>query len=125
MHELSIAQSIVDAVAERMGDERVTRVLLEVGTLSGVVVDSVSFCFDLVAEGTTVEGALLDVRRTHGHARCRRCDREFDVDDPILLCPGCDSADVEVLAGQELRIVSVEVSSACARPAVAPTPKPG
>ena len=37
MHELSITQSVVDAVTRRMGDARVRRVRLEVGRLSGLV----------------------------------------------------------------------------------------
>jgi hydrogenase nickel incorporation protein HypA/HybF len=126
VHELSIAQSIVDAVVEKMGDQRVTSVRVEIGKLSGVVADSVLFCFDLVADGTVVAGARLDIVQPSGTARCRDCAREFEVNDPIVLCPGCDSAYVDVLSGRELRIRSVEVSTACAPPVGAPTtPEPG
>ncbi|SDM82201.1 hydrogenase maturation nickel metallochaperone HypA [Allokutzneria albata] len=121
MHELSITQSIVEAIVERMGGTRISAVRLEIGKLSGVLVDSVRFCFDLVAEGTTVQGARLVIDEPAGGARCRDCTEEFDVEDPIVLCPACGSADAEVLSGRELRIKSVEVSSACAPPAGAPT----
>jgi hydrogenase nickel incorporation protein HypA/HybF len=121
MHELSLTQAVVDAIAERMGDARVTSVRLEIGRLSGVVVDSIRFCFDLVAEGTTLHGARLEVDEPSGQARCRACDLEFTVDDPIVLCPACDSANVAVLSGCELRIISVEVEAACAEPAAART----
>ena len=53
MHELSITQSVVDAVTRRMGDARVRRVRLEVGRLSGRVPDAVQFCFEVLAAGTT------------------------------------------------------------------------
>ncbi|HEX3789637.1 MAG TPA: hydrogenase maturation nickel metallochaperone HypA [Pseudonocardiaceae bacterium] len=121
MHELSIAQSIVDAVVERLGEAEVTCVRVEIGRLSGVVADSVLFCFDLVAEGTPVQGARLEISEPGGRGRCRDCGREFDVADPIVLCPGCDSADVDVLSGRDLRIKSVEVKTACAPPAVVAT----
>jgi len=121
MHELSITQSVVEAVADRVGERRVTVVRLSIGRLSGVVVDSVRFCFDLVAEGTVIEGAVLEVDEPTGHCRCRDCAAEFDVDDPIVLCPRCGSADVDVQSGRDLRIVSVEVTTACATPAAAPT----
>jgi hydrogenase nickel incorporation protein HypA/HybF len=124
MHELAITQSVVEAVVERVGERRVTRVRLSIGRLSGVVVDSVRFCFDLVAEGTTLEGAELAVDEPTGHCRCVDCTAEFDVDDPIVLCPRCGSADVDVQSGRDLRIVSVEVSTACATPAAAPTAAP-
>ena len=95
---------------------------LEIGKLSGVMVDSVRFCFDLVAEGTHGAGRPAGGRRARRRrARCRDCAEEFDVDDPIVLCPACGSADVDVLSGRELRIKSVEVSTACAPPAAAPT----
>jgi hydrogenase nickel incorporation protein HypA/HybF len=44
-----------------------------------------------------------------GAARCRTCAKEFELHDLILLCP-CGSADVEVLAGRDLKILSMEVS---------------
>lgn len=109
MHELAITQSVVDAVAERFGDSRVLAVRLAIGKLSGVLPDAVRFCFDLVAEGTPVAGARLDIDEPSGRGACRRCGREFDIDQPILLCP-CGSADVELISGGELRISSVEVA---------------
>jgi hydrogenase nickel incorporation protein HypA/HybF len=121
MHELSLTQSMVDAIVERMGDARITRVRLEIGKLSGVVVDSIRFCFDLVAAGTAVEGAALEVEEPSGSCRCRDCSERFTVDDPIVLCPRCDGANVEVLSGRDIRIRSVEVMGECAPPVAAPT----
>ncbi|MDT7729718.1 MAG: hydrogenase nickel incorporation protein HypA/HybF [Actinomycetota bacterium] len=108
MHELSITQSVIDAVVEKMDGATVKSVRLEIGKLSGVVPDSVRFCFDVICAGTMLEGARLDIDETPGRARCRDCDEEFPLNDMIMLCP-CGSANVEVLAGQQLRIKSVEV----------------
>lgn len=108
MHELGITQSVVDAVRERMGDAKVVRLRLEIGRLSGLVPDSVRFCFDLVAQGTCLEGAALEIVEPSGHGRCRRCQAEMEVDDLLSLC-SCGSADLEVVGGQELRIREVEV----------------
>jgi hydrogenase nickel incorporation protein HypA/HybF len=108
MHELSITQSVVDAVVERLPDTRIAGVRLEIGKLSGIVADSVRFCFELVVAGTALEGARLDIDEPGGRGRCVDCGTEFEVADQFLLCP-CGSANVEVLAGQQLRIRSVEV----------------
>jgi hydrogenase nickel incorporation protein HypA/HybF len=108
MHELSITQSVIDAVVEKMDGATVKSVRLEIGKLSGVVPDSVRFCFDVICAGTLLEGARLDIDETPGRARCRDCDGEFPLNDMIMLCP-CGSANVQVLAGQQLRIKSVEV----------------
>ena len=109
MHELAITQSLVDAIVEQLGSARVTAVNVRIGKVSGVVPDAVRFCFDLVAEGTPVEGARLEITEPAGRARCRRCAAEFGVDDLILLC-SCGSADVELLCGHELTLSSVEVA---------------
>jgi hydrogenase nickel incorporation protein HypA/HybF len=108
MHELAITQSIVDQVAERMAGRRVTEVALEIGPLSGVVADSVRFCFDLVTVGTPLEGALLRIGEPAGRAHCSECDTHFGVRDLLLLCP-CGSADVRIVSGDELLIKSVKV----------------
>ena len=108
MHELAVTQSVVDTVTARTGDARVTTVRLEIGRLSGVVPDAIRMCFELVAAGTPLEGAALEISEPLGHARCRTCGTAFDTDDPILLC-GCGSADVEVSGGDQLRITTVEV----------------
>jgi hydrogenase nickel incorporation protein HypA/HybF len=108
VHEMAITQSVVDAVVSRMGDAQVRRICLEIGKLSGVVADSVRFCFDLVTEGTTLEGAALDIVQPSGRARCGDCGAEFPLDDLLVLCE-CGSANRELLTGAELRIREVEV----------------
>lgn len=61
MHELSVAQAVVDEIVAKLGAQVVTAVRLAVGRQSGVVVDSVRFCFDLVTEDTSLAGAELVV----------------------------------------------------------------
>lgn len=108
MHEMSITQSIVDAIVEH-AEGTVTAVRLQVGKLSGVLPDAVRFCFDVAAVGTVAEGARLEITEPAGRARCRLCAAKFELDDPIVLC-ACGSADVEVFSGRELVIQSLEVA---------------
>jgi|SRR5579875_1928751 hydrogenase nickel incorporation protein HypA/HybF len=110
MHELAITQSVVDQISERLGGARVTRVALEVGRLCGVVCDSVRFCFDVCTQGTALGGARLEIIQIDGRARCRDCGASFAVDDLLTLCR-CGSADLELLAGQELKIREVEIAN--------------
>jgi hydrogenase nickel incorporation protein HypA/HybF len=74
-----------------------------------VVPDSIRFCFDLAAEGTGLAGARLEITEPPARCRCRTCGAEFRPGTPIAACP-CGSADVAVLAGEELKIVSVQVA---------------
>ncbi len=109
MHEMAITQSVVDAVCEHAAGRRVHSIKLEIGALCAVVPDSMQFCFELATEGTVADGARLDLDVQPGVAHCRTCGREFQLADLILLCP-CGSADVEVLAGRDMKILSMEVS---------------
>ena len=109
MHELAVAESVVESVLARTGDGHVTTVRVQVGRLSGVVSDALLFCWDLAATGTPLEGATLRIDAPSGRAHCRGCESDFAVDDLILLC-ACGSADVEVVAGRELQVLSVEVA---------------
>lgn len=108
MHELAITQGVVDTVVERI-DRPVTGVRLEIGRLSGVLPDSVRFCFELVCAGTPLEGAWLEIVEPTGRARCNACDLEFEPEDLMVMCP-CGSLDVTLLAGRELKIIAVEVA---------------
>jgi hydrogenase nickel incorporation protein HypA/HybF len=109
MHELAITESVVEDVAERLSGSRVTRVVLEIGALSGVVPDAIRFCFDVCAQGTPLQGASLDILAIPARARCSVCQNEFEIEDGIGLCP-CGSADLVFLSGRELRIKAVEVA---------------
>lgn len=108
MHELAITESVVASIRDRVGDRPVTRVRLQIGRLSGVVVDSVRFSFELVTEDTNLAGAVLDIDEPVGRAHCRTCGAETDALSPLAVCP-CGSLDVTITGGQDLRILSVEV----------------
>ena len=109
MHEMAITQSVVDAVCEHAAGRRVHSVKLEVGALCAIVPAAMEFCFGLATEGTVADGATLDLDIRPGEARCRSCADHFELSDPIMLCP-CGSADIEVLEGRDLKILSMEVS---------------
>lgn len=108
MHELAITESVVTAVAERVGTARVRRLSLEIGKLSGVVPDAIRTCFDVCVRDTVLEGAMLEIVEIPGRGFCHDCARKVDLPDLIALCP-CGSANVEIRTGQELRIREAEL----------------
>jgi len=108
MHELAIAESLVEAVQTRTGGQTVRSIRLQVGRLSGVVPDALMFAFELAAHGTPLQGSQLLIDEPAGRLHCRTCQVDQGKDDLILLCE-CGSADVEVTAGRELALLSVEV----------------
>jgi hydrogenase nickel incorporation protein HypA/HybF len=108
MHELGITQNIVAIVSEAARGRRVRKVTLEIGALSGVMPEAIAFCFDVVAAGTPIEGAALDIRKVEGRGRCRTCGAEFAA--PTLYTPcACGSRQIERVAGEELLIKTMEL----------------
>ena len=108
VHELSITESVVATVSEHVGDSPVHALTLEIGRLSGVVADSVRFCFELCAQGTPLEGARLDIIETPGRGHCRDCASELELTDLLPLC-SCGSTNLEIISGQQLKIKNVEM----------------
>jgi hydrogenase nickel incorporation protein HypA/HybF len=108
VHELAITESVVEAVVERVAGARVGRVVMEVGKLCAVVPDALQFCFDLCAQGTSLEGATLEILAVPARATCATCHTEFDIDHMFGVC-ACGSADLSFVGGDQLRIREVEV----------------
>jgi hydrogenase nickel incorporation protein HypA/HybF len=108
MHELPITASLVDAVCERVGRSKVARVRIAIGKLSGVMPDSLRFCFEACTTGTVVEGAHLEVDEIPARIQCHECHEITDIDDAIPLCR-CGSVHLDIVSGRELKITEVEV----------------
>lgn len=112
MHEMSIAQGLLDIVREEMEKHHATvlrSVRLNIGQLSAIVPESLSFCFEVMVAGTELEGARLDMEVIPLRGICRACKREFEIKNYAFECPHCDSRDIETVSGQELSIVEMEV----------------
>jgi hydrogenase nickel incorporation protein HypA/HybF len=112
MHELGICRNIVAIVGDAARGRRVRRVTLEVGKLAGVMSEALAFCFPVVAEGTPLAGAALDIREIAGRARCRDCGSEFEVATLMPTSCACGSRRVQRIAGEELNIKSMEIEEA-------------
>lgn len=112
MHELGITQNIVAIAAEYAGGAKVCNVSIEVGKLTAILPDAIRFCFDVCCQGTSLEGARLDIMETPGIGRCRRCGSEINLEQPFGVC-NCGSHDLEIIQGQELKIKSLETEEVC------------
>lgn len=110
MHEVGIAQNVVEVAlrhAAAHGARQVHRLRLRVGEMAGVCADSLLFAWDVVARGTPAEGAALEVETVPAHWFCARCGAEVDAGGE---CPDCPGAGIRIQGGDELDLVSLEVS---------------
>jgi hydrogenase nickel incorporation protein HypA/HybF len=109
MHELAIADSIVRIACAHARGRRVATVELKVGHLRQVVPSALEFSFALVAEGTELEGAELVTEAVPAGGRCRACGFDGPLPEFPLRCRACGGFDVEVLRGEELEVVALEI----------------
>jgi hydrogenase nickel incorporation protein HypA/HybF len=109
MHELAIADSVVGIACRQADGRRVTKVHVKVGHLRQVVPSALSFSFGLVAEGTPVEGAELELEEIPAVGVCRGCAVESRLDSFPLRCEACESLDLEILRGEELLVEYLEL----------------
>jgi hydrogenase nickel incorporation protein HypA/HybF len=109
MHELSIASAVVDTAVAHARGRRVAVVSVRAGALRQVVPASLHFYFGIVSRDTVAEGARLDVEEVAARLACRDCQTAWTVESPAFRCPGCGGGDVEVRAGDELEVESIEV----------------
>ena len=112
MHELSVTQGILNfALEEALQRQavKITALTVALGSLSGIIADSVAIYFPLVAEGTIAEGATLTFRRIPARVSCKDCGTESELPDFRLRCPACTSRSVDLLSGREAYIESIEI----------------
>ncbi len=114
MHELSVTEGILNfavSEAKRLRVSRVTAIRLKLGALSGLVPDCIGLYFNMVSKGTPCEGAKLEFDRIPARIRCRDCEYETEITGFRLICPACASRRVDLIAGREAYIDSMEVEN--------------
>ena len=112
MHEVSLIESVVAIVIDERRRQKFTRVRtirLQVGALGHAEPDALQFCFDTVTCGTIAEGATLIIEMPEGKGSCSACRLVVAVEDRFSVCPICGNFDVQMVAGDELRGMEMEV----------------
>jgi hydrogenase nickel incorporation protein HypA/HybF len=109
---MSIAASVLDAVrAESLlrGGARVTRAGLRIGELSGVAVESLQFCLEVLVTDTDLASVWFEIEFVPWTRRCRACATEFRVTDARPECTACGSADTEAAGGDQMELSFLEL----------------
>lgn len=112
MHEVAImseALRLAEEAATSAGARPIVRIRLRVGTLSGVVEDSLRFAFDVVSHETLAAGAKLEIERVPAACWCAACQAEFECEDFFNECPRCHQPSGDWRRGRELELAAVEL----------------
>ena len=114
MHELSIAMSIVEIAeeeAKKAGAVSISAIDLEIGTLSGIVMEALDFAWEAAVKESMLERAEKRVHRVEAKAKCLDCNHEFPAKTLFETCPSCGSYFTTLLQGKEMKIKSITLET--------------
>lgn len=112
MHEMSLAEGVLQLVedtAQREQARRVKLVVLEIGRMSSVQPEALRFCFDAVTRGSIADSALLEIVDVPGSGWCMKCAATVPMDELYGACPTCGSHQVQATGGTEMRVKEIEI----------------
>ena len=112
MHEMSIAQNIIDIIRDHVKPEEesnVRSIRLKLGEFSGVVRESLEFCFSSLINDTPLQKARLEIEDVRISAHCGTCGQTSALEYGIFICPLCGSNNMKILSGTELQIETIEI----------------
>ena len=112
MHEFVIAQGILEIINQETlpyGEVSVINVKVRIGTLSGIMPDSLTFAFTALSNGTVADGAQLLIEEVPLRITCNKCGKTSITDNPFMICPVCKCSDVWMASGRELNVIGLEI----------------
>jgi len=119
MHELSLVAdlfTIIEQQANQAGARKVTKVVVSVGELSGVVPELFRSAFQSYKKGTIADKARLQLKMVKIKFKCRSCGQEITarniMDESFsYVCPACGSKEMELIAGRDLYLEKLEIET--------------
>ena len=111
MHELAIAKELSEIIYEVAGREKlekVTRIDVCFGQMIQVVPEIFIFALEETISDSVADGAEVAIEVLPAILFCKRCSKEFSLENNIFICPGCGSSDIEMKQGREIYVKSIE-----------------
>ncbi|HVP37220.1 MAG TPA: hydrogenase maturation nickel metallochaperone HypA [Terriglobales bacterium] len=113
MHELSLAQGIIQVIEEELGKSKekgiVRKINLRVGKLSFVEPEALVFSFEFCSKKTQCENAKLVIEKVPLNCKCQDCGKGFSPEEAVFICPDCNSSRIKIISGEEFCIDSFEI----------------
>ncbi len=112
MHEMSLCEGVLQVLeseARKQGFRRVKQVWIEIGQLAGVEIEAFRFCFDAVMKNSLAAQARLHIEQLPAQAWCMLCAKTVAISQRFDACPDCGSHQLQVTAGDQMRIKELEV----------------
>jgi hydrogenase nickel incorporation protein HypA/HybF len=109
MHEMSIIEALLEQIRQETQPGTCVRtVRMRVGKLRQAAPEMLAFCYTAVVR----DGSRLEIEEVPAEARCRCCSLTFAVEDHWFECPRCRATGADLLHGDELQLLSLELTKA-------------
>lgn len=110
MHELGVVFEVIKTVedfAKKNGVTKIDTIVLQIGELSSMIPKYIEACYPAAVDGTIMQDTKLKIEILPGNARCRQCEKVFNLIEHSGICPGCGGKDWEQLSGKEFMIKEI------------------
>lgn len=110
MHELSIAESIIESAlsfAAQQQATNITQMELEIGSISGVDKAALETALEIAVRNTILQDTTFIYNEITAEGKCRHCGNRYTLPDLFTPCPSCHQYAPEIITGKELKIKSV------------------
>lgn len=111
MHEMGIAESILEAMRKECPDAHVVKAGVRIGEWSGVNADSLLFCWDALMKLENQQ-CELEVEFCPRQNQCPECEWVFPVEEFRTDCPRCGCKATSAVKGNELELSFLELEDA-------------
>jgi hydrogenase nickel incorporation protein HypA/HybF len=112
VHELAIAEAVVDIASRHAAGRHVRAIELRIGHLRQVVPSALDYAFEVITAGTELDGVRLEIAEVPARGVCRECGVVSTMREFPLQCSRCEGLDLEVVSGEELLVDALELEEA-------------
>lgn len=112
MHEITLAHEIIQIATKALPEGsqgNITAVGVQIGELSGIDRDTLSFAFSVSRDGTALQHAELQISLVGGKGQCLECGSAFSLHTYVAICPQCNSHAIRILHGKEMKVLHITV----------------
>lgn len=114
MHEMALMGDILQIIQEdahSQGIRRIEKVELTVGEISNAMPEALEMAFELFKEQNRNfidEAAELIIHIEKAEAECIFCEKKYEPDQRISICPDCGMPSGKIISGESFQVLSYE-----------------
>jgi len=113
MHELSIAQEMLQIALDHAAQQHATQIArfdIEMSAGADESEESLRFYFENLTRGTIGQDAEINIRRVAAQKECANCGNVFESESRYAECPACHSVSIRAMQN-DFRLASIGIES--------------